>query len=95
MRVSSGTGNKIFDAYGTPGITHSVKINTDISSIDKIHDDSRRDRLLVTTGKYNLSVYKVIDNESQESEATKHASFIKRREKKATQRDNPDEGSSP
>ena len=83
MRVPNGNNNKIYDSYGTPGITHSVRINTDISSIDKIHDDSRRDRLIVTTGKYNLSVYKVVDTDIQDSTTIKHASFIKKQEKKA------------
>lgn len=82
MRVSSGSNNKIYDSYGTPGITHSVKINTDISSIDKIHDNSRRDRLLVTTGKYSLSLYKIIDSKSTDHETKPYASFIKRKEKK-------------
>jgi WD40 repeat protein len=82
MRVASGSNNKIYDSYGTPGITHSVKINTDISSIDKIHDDSRRDRLLVTTGKYSLSLYKVIDSKQSDHETKPYASFIKKKEKR-------------
>lgn len=82
MRAASGSNNKIYDSYGTPGITHSVKVNTDISSIDKIHDDSRRDRLLVTTGKHSLSLYKIIDSKSNEHETRPFASFIKRKEKR-------------
>ncbi|XBW38418.1 hypothetical protein QEN19_004006 [Hanseniaspora menglaensis] len=71
--------------YGSPGITHSSKAKNDISSIDKIHDENRN-KLLITTGKQHLALYKILDEEQGvENKAFQKPSFINRPKDKQLQ----------
>lgn len=79
---TSDTGS-IDSDYGSPGITHSVRVKNDLSSIDKIHDDDRN-KLLVTTGKQHLALYKILAEDAAE-DSSYRPSFINKPKKKQLQ----------